>query len=78
MAKQFVPGMTYTTRSLCNYDCIYKMQVIDRTAKTIVVLWDGKEKRLRVKRDLHTDTEFVLPAGRYSMCPVIHAEGDEA
>lgn len=42
---QFEVGKTYYTRSICNHDCIFSVKVIKRTAKTVVVLKDGEEKR---------------------------------
>ena len=45
---QFEVGKTYYTRSICNHDCIFSVKVIKRTAKTVVVLKDGEEKRCKI------------------------------
>jgi hypothetical protein len=66
---RFEPGKTYWTRSVCNHDCIFKIMVARRTAKTIV-LGDGK----RLKIFVWEGHEHVKPEGTYSMCPVIRAE----
>jgi hypothetical protein len=64
---QFQVGKTYSTRSVCDHECIFSVTVTKRTAKTIttergvhrVAIWDGIEQ--------------AKPWGNYSMCPVIQA-----
>jgi hypothetical protein len=70
--KTFTTG-TYSTRSICDNDCIFTVKVIKRTAKTATI-----ETRMngvaRVK--IHTDesgNEFFFPFGQYSMAPTIKA-----
>ena len=37
----FTPGKTYWTRSICDYDCIFKITIAKRTAK-FVTTTEGK------------------------------------
>jgi len=67
--KQFEAGKTYMGRSVCDHDCIIKVAVASRTAKTIVT---GEGKRLKVKIDFDGD-EYVMPWGVYSMAPMVRA-----
>lgn len=72
--SKFEAGKTYTTRSICNHDCVIEIRVIKRTAKTIVA--DTGEmrgvKRLRITE--HDGVETVKPWGSYSMAPTIAAK----
>ena len=68
---KFEVNKKYWTRSACDHDCIFTMEVISRTEKTIKADVDGAVKTLRIKTD--SRGEYVLPYGRYSMCPVIEA-----
>lgn len=70
---QFEVGKTYYTRSICNHDCIFFVKVIKRTAKTVVVLKDGEEKRCKIGLSWNGKEETITPWGVYSMCPVIGA-----
>ena len=71
--EQFEVGKTYYTRSVCNHDCIFSVKVLKRTAKTVVVLKDGKEKRCKIGLSWNGKEETITPWGVYSMCPVIGA-----
>ena len=66
--KTFEIGKTYYTRSICDYDCIIKVTVASRTAKTIKTT-DGKSFRIAV----WSDVEQIKPWGRGSMMPIIDA-----
>ncbi|GAB5614006.1 hypothetical protein JCM37172_11090 [Faecalimonas hominis] len=50
-----------------------KKKVIKRTAKTVVVLKDGEEKRCKIGLSWNGKEETITPWGVYSMCPVIGA-----
>ena len=77
---KFETGKTYFTRSACDHNCIFSYTVVRRTAKSVWLKEDGKhasEKvtRRTIKTGLCSDsTEYVLPEGHYSMCPVISAD----
>ena len=74
--KQFEIGKTYSTRSACNSDCIFKITVISRTASTITAFFDNKVEKYRISKKYseYRDAETVLPLGSYSMAPMISAE----
>jgi hypothetical protein len=69
---QFQVGKVYTTRSACDYDCIFGYKVIARTAKQITM---ERNRGDVVKRGvfLIDGVEYCKPEGTYSMCPVISA-----
>lgn len=67
--KTFEVGVTYWDRSTCDYDCIFKIKVVRRTAKTI---FTECGKTLRVSE--WQGVETVKPHGSYSMCSVMSAD----
>ena len=72
MNTTFEPGKTYSTRSICDHNCIFSIKVLSRTAKTLKVIDPfNKPKTLRVS--VWGDVEQVKPLGSYSMAPVIGA-----
>lgn len=64
----FQTGKTYATRSICDHDCIIRVAVASRTAKTIKTA-DGKTLRVSV----YQGVEQVKPWGSYSMAPIVDA-----
>lgn len=72
METRFEVGKTYTTRSICDHNCIYSYLVVKRTAKQIHLRTQGKDT---VKRGIYIyeGVEHCKPEGTYSMCPVINA-----
>lgn len=70
--NKFEVNKKYYGRSSCDYNCIFEMEVIKRTEKTIKANVDGSIKTLRIKTD--DENEFVYPYSKYSMCPIIRAE----
>lgn len=70
---KFEIGKTYTTRSICDHECIYTAKVLKRTAKTVLVKLSGESepKRRRVRE--WRGVECFNPFGTYSMAPVIRA-----
>jgi hypothetical protein len=69
MTKTFEAGKTYFTRSACDHDCIIRVSVKSRTAKTIKTA-DGKTFRVYV----YNGVEQVKPWGSYSMAPIVGAD----
>jgi hypothetical protein len=65
---QFQTGKTYSTRSICDHNCIISIAVVKRTAKTIKCA-DGKTFRVAE----YDGAEYVKPWGSYSMAPMIRA-----
>jgi len=69
--KQFKPGNTYSTRSICNHDCIFSFKIIRRTEKSIWTEVDDKIVRRSI--EIYDDTETFYPFGKYSMAAIIRA-----
>jgi len=79
---KFVPGNTYSMRSVCDHECVWTYLVVRRTAKSV---WlsettystrHGREPG-PVKRKLISvwrGEEQVQPHGRYSFSPILGAE----
>lgn len=74
--SKFEAGKTYFTRSICDSECIYKVKVLARTAKTIKADCDGTLKTLRISeyRGSLDVIEQVKPKGNYSMAPIVSAD----
>lgn len=70
--KAFEVGRTYQTRSICDHNCIFSVEIVKRTAKTVIVRKNGKEQRNKIT--VINGRETIYPWGVYSMCPVISAE----
>ncbi len=70
---KFAAGTTYTTRSICDHNCIITVAVVSRTAKTIKANVGGKLKTLRIGAYEIDGAEFVKPWGSYSMAPIVTA-----
>lgn len=74
--KTFEIGKKYLVRSVCDHNCVWTFEVIDRTAAT-VKLSDGKQvKTCRINKAYseYINAETVFPLGKYSMCPVLSAD----
>jgi len=74
---KFQVGQTYSTRSICDHECIFSFTILARTAKQITTVVSGKT----VKRGLATNwagtAESFKPFGSYSMAAVIDATGPD-
>ena len=73
MTTQFQVGQTYATRSICDHDCIIRVTVAKRTAKTITT---DAGKPLRISE--YNGVEQVKPWGSYSMAPIVGADDTRA
>ena len=71
--KKFEAGKWYYCRSQSDYDKIYLIEIIARTAKRITYQEDGRIKRAMVSDD-GGGAECFRPHGRYALCAVIHAD----
>ena len=65
----FETGKTYATRSACDHNCIIRVTVASRTAKTIKTA-EGKTLKVSV----FDGVEQVKPWGSYSMAPIVGAD----
>lgn len=70
--QAFQVGKTYSTRSICDHDCIISVRVLKRTAKTITAECGHKGvQTLRISE--YQGCERVKPWGSYSMAPIVSA-----
>lgn len=74
--KQFEIGHTYQTRSACNHDCIFSIEIVKRTTKTVTYIYNGETRRSNIKIDPFSG-EFIIP-DKYSMAPIFRAERERA
>jgi hypothetical protein len=74
MTVQFQVGKTYTTRSACDYNCVFSFTVVARTDKNITIIGDLLDKPTRRKVRVYGAEESCLPYGSYSMAPCISAQ----
>lgn len=65
---EFKIGQTYTTRSVCDANCVFSVTIKSRTAKTLTTV-DGKTLRVSIRDGVET----IKPLGSYSMAPIIKA-----
>ena len=70
---QFTAGQKVSTRSACDYDCIFTATVIRRTAKQVTLDLGGKVASVKIYADDRDGSEFCFPMGRYSMAPIFRA-----
>jgi hypothetical protein len=69
----FKVGKTYSTRSVCDQDCVFSFQVMARTDKTVTIKpCRGGEVRRKVR--VFDGVERMDPHGRYSMFPFLSAD----
>ena len=59
---------TLTARSACDYDCIFEVEEIKRTAKTVTIKYRGEQRRCKI----HTicGERYIFALGQYSMAPM--------
>lgn len=62
---KFIAGESYSRRSLCDYDCIFYIKILSRTAKMATVE-DSFGRVSRYKIHDYGDYEYIK-AGNYSM-----------
>jgi hypothetical protein len=71
--KRFTVGSTYTTRSACDYNCIFSFTVVSRTEKSVTIVGDLINKPTRKKIYTYGTEESFLPYGSFSMAPSVSA-----
>lgn len=67
----FEIGHKYFDTSACDHKCVYTIEIVKRTAKTVTFLRNGKERRTKLFCDERG--EYIIPYN-YSMAPVFRAE----
>lgn len=71
--SKFEVGKHYATRSLCDHDCIYTVQVVARTTQTVTIEEHGERTRRKIFIDWNGN-EAIRPHGSYSMSAIISAD----
>lgn len=71
--SKFIVGNTYGVRSICDHNCIFTFKVVARTEKTVTLESHGKQVRRKIR--LVDNAEGCDPQGRFSMSPVLTADG---
>ena len=69
----FQVGRTYSTRSVCDHECIFSLTVESRTKCFITTVATKHQPSKRLGVYEWDGAEAVAPEGRYSMCPIIRA-----
>jgi hypothetical protein len=70
--NRFTVGQHLACRSSCDYDCIFRFEVVARTAKFVTLKYFNDLKRVGVKVD-RDGVEYCLPFGNYSMAAYLQA-----
>ena len=70
--SRFAVGATYFTRSIGDYNCIYRFEILRRTASSVWINVDGEVKRRKIST--YGGSEIFQPFGSYSMAPTISAD----
>jgi len=68
---KFQVGEEVATRSLCDWDCIFRFKVVSRTAKFVTFEYFGQLKRVGVK--VWDGREVASPLGNHSMSATVAA-----
>lgn len=76
--KTFKEGKKYFGRSICDTDCIIRIQIVKRTNSFVTVKFydknhDWPTKQTRFKVQTSRDIEYIQ-LGQYSMAPIISAD----
>lgn len=69
--KTIKTNQILTSRSICDYDCIFKLQVIERKGNFATIKRDGNIKKVKIRIDIDGN-EFLMP-DNYSMAPMFKA-----
>lgn len=66
----FEVGKKYYATSACDHNCVFVVEIVKRTAKTVTFRRNGQERRAKIYTD--SNGEYIVPE-RYSMAPVFRA-----
>ena len=70
--QKFIVGQEYSTRSACDYNCIFRFRVTKRTEKSIWIAEHDDAPRMR-RVEIYDGMETIYPYGKYSMAPILRA-----
>ena len=69
--KTIKSNTVLTYRSICDYNCVFKLTVIERKGKFATVKYMNEERRVKIYSD-NEGNEFLQP-DKYSMAPLFRA-----
>ena len=69
---KFQIGQELSTRSLCDYDCVFRFKVVKRSEKFVTLSYYNELKRVGIK--VRDGDEYCYPLGSYSMAPSVNAK----
>lgn len=64
-------GQTLTARSICDYECVFTAEIIERKGNFATVKAEGATRRVKIYNN--GDGEFIYALGKYSMAPIFRA-----
>ena len=71
MTNTIQAGQVLKARSVCDWDCIFSVEVIERKGSFVTVKAQGNVSRKKVMIDDQGECVFAL--GKYSMAPIFRA-----
>jgi len=71
MTATIKAGQTLTARSVCDYECVFSAEVLERKGAFVTVKAQGNTRRVKVMN--FGEGEFIYAMGKYSMCPIFRA-----
>jgi len=71
--KTFETGNTYKMNWIGDADMVTLIKVVKRTEKTITIKDLHSPELIRCKINIHDNSEYIFPTGKYSMAPVLKA-----
>jgi len=71
--SKFIVGKSYTARSACDSNCMFKMRIVSRTDKTAMVQHDDVVRRYKIHKRPWNQCESIS-MGSYSMAPSWYAK----
>ena len=76
MTNQIKSGQVLKARSVCDFDCVFSVEVIERKGAFVTVKAQGEIKRVKVMTD--DRGEHIYALGKYSMAPIFRASQEVA
>ena len=71
MKNTIQTGQILKARSICDWDCIFSVEGIERKGSVVTVKAQGNVSRKKVMTD--DQGEYVYALGKYSMAPIFRA-----
>jgi hypothetical protein len=65
-------GQTLTATSICDSNCIFKAEILERKGNFVTIKTMGETKRVKVFSG--NEGEYIYALGKYSMCPIFRAK----